>query len=334
MKNQSKLTYTQIAREAGVSEATVSRVLNGDVRVDPERARRVHETVAKLGYKKNRAASALATGRTGLIAVIIDDDLSIFADPFWATVTSGVSRVLMENNMQTLLLVGASNNSDGNFSNYLDSSAVDGAIFFQVHDEEIVFQLAQEGLPVVMAGTPDIYLQFLHADTDNVGGAKQATQHLIDCGRKNIATITGEVAASAGAQRLAGFLQVHMNLGREVPPSMIAHGDYTHDSGFAAMNQLLDKNENVDAVFAANDLMAIGAMAAIQDRGLSVPGDIALVGFDDTIVAQTHRPQLTTIRQDIVGLGAAAAELMIAQLNGEEPKPRLLETSLVIRETT
>jgi DNA-binding LacI/PurR family transcriptional regulator len=127
MKTQNKLTYTQIAREAGVSEATVSRVLNGDVRVDPERARRVHETVAKLGYKKNRAASALATGRTGLIAVIIDDDLSIFADPFWATVTSGVSRVLMENNMQTLLLVGASNHSDGNFSNYLDSGAVDGA---------------------------------------------------------------------------------------------------------------------------------------------------------------------------------------------------------------
>ncbi|MCX6404253.1 MAG: substrate-binding domain-containing protein, partial [Actinobacteria bacterium] len=93
-------------------------------------------------------------------------------------------------------------------------------------------------------------------------------------------------------------------------------------------------NEKVDAVFAANDLMAIGAMAAIQDRGLTVPGDIALVGFDDTIVAQTSRPQLTTVRQDIVGLGAAAAELMIAQLNGEEPKPRLLETSLVIRETT
>lgn len=334
MKTQNKLTYTQIAREAGVSEATVSRVLNGDIRVDPERAKRVQEVVAKLGYKKNRAASALATGRTGLIAVIIDDDLSIFADPFWATVTSGVSRVLAENNMQTLLLVGSSSKKDGVRPSYLDSGTVDGAIFFQVHDEEIVFQLAQEGLPVVMAGTPDIYLQFLHADTDNVGGAKQATQHLIDRGKKQIATITGDVEASAGAQRLAGFLQVHMNLGREVPASMIAHGDYTHDSGFHAMNELLDRNENIDAVFAANDLMAIGAMAAIHDRGLTVPGDIALVGFDDSIVAQTSRPQLTTIRQDIVGLGAAAAELMIEQLSGEDPKPRLLETSLVVRETT
>lgn len=334
MKTSNKLTYTQIAREAGVSEATVSRVLNGDVRVDPDRAKRVQEVVAKLGYKKNRAASALATGRTGLIAVIIDDDLSIFADPFWATVTSGVSRILAENNMQTLLLVGSSSKKDGQRPNYLDSGTVDGAIFFQVHDEEIVFQLAQEGLPVVMAGTPDIYLHFLHADTDNVGGAKQATQHLIDRGHNHIATITGDVEASAGAQRLAGFLQVHMNLGREVSASMIAHGDYTHDSGFIAMNQLLDRNERIDAVFAANDLMAIGAMAAIHDRGLTVPGDIALVGFDDSIVAQTARPQLTTIRQDIVGLGAAAAELMIEQLNGEDPKPRLLETSLIVRETT
>ena len=334
MKNPNKLTYTQIAREAGVSEATVSRVLNGDTRVNPERAARVHETVAKLGYKKNRAASALASGRTGLVAVVIDDDLSVFADPFWAIVTSGVSRVLMEHNVQTQLLVGINTQAQERVSSFLDPAAVDGAIFFQVHDENLIYQLEQDGLPVVMAGTPDIHLHFLHADTDNVGGAKLATQHLIDRGRVNIATITGEIDASAGAQRLNGFLSVHENLGRVVPKSMIAHGDYTHDSGFAAMKKLLDNNEKIDGVFAANDLMAVGAMAAINDRGLRVPSDIAVVGFDDSIVAQTCRPQLTTVRQDIAGLGAAAAELMVAQLQGEQPKPKLLETSLVIRETT
>ena len=334
MKTQSKLTYTQIAREAGVSEATVSRVLNGDDRVDPDRARRVRETVAKLGYKKNPAASALASGRTNLIAVVIDDDLSVFADPFWPLVTSGITRVVADNNMQTLLLVGSSGTPRGTLSSYLHGGGVDGAIFFQVYNEELIYELHRDGLPIVMAGTPDRHLEFLHADTDNVGGAKQATQHLIDRGHINIATITGDVKASAGAQRLSGFMQVHRNLGRDVNPSLIAHGDYTHDSGLVAMNKLLDSNEKIDAVFAANDLMALGAMSAIKDRGLHIPQDIAIVGFDDSIVSQTSRPLLTTIRQDIAGLGEAAAELMIAQLAGVNPKPRLLQTELVVRETT
>lgn len=334
MKSQSKLTYTQIAREAGVSEATVSRVLNGDERVNPERARRVRETVAKLGYKKNPAASALATGRTGLVAVVIDDDLSVFSDPFWALVTSGITRVIAHNNMQTLLLVGSSGTPRGTVSSYLHGGGVDGAIFFQVHDEEVIHELHRDGLPVVMAGTPDRHLEFLHADTDNVGGAKQATQHLIDRGHVNIATITGDVKASAGAQRLSGFMQVHENAGREVSPTLIAHGDYTHDSGVAAMTQLFEKNEKIDAIFAANDLMALGAMSVIKDRGLRIPEDISIVGFDDTLVSQTSRPPLTTIRQDIAGLGEAAAELMIAQLAGTNPKPRLLPTELVVRETT
>ena len=334
MKTKSKLTYTQIAREAGVSEATVSRVLNGDERVNPERAQRVRETVAKLGYKKNPAASALATGKTGLVAIVIDDDLSVFADPFWALVTSGITRVIAQNNMQTLLLVGSSGTPRGTVSSYLHGGGVDGAIFFQVHDEKVIHELHRDGLPIVMAGTPDRHLEFLHADTDNVGGAKQATQHLIDRGHKHIATITGDVKASAGAQRLAGFMQVHENSGREVQPSLIAHGNYTHDSGVAAMHQLLDSNQKVDAVFAANDLMALGAMSVIKDRGLRIPEDISIVGFDDTLVSQTSRPALTTIRQDITGLGEATAELMIAQLAGANPKPRLLPTELVVRETT
>ena len=334
MKTQSKLTYTQIAREAGVSEATVSRVLNGDERVSPERAQRVRETVAKLGYKKNPAASALATGRTGLVAIVIDDDLSIFADPFWSLVTTGITRVIADNNMQTLLLVGSSGTPRGTVSSYLHAGGVDGAIFFQVHDEKVIHELHRDGLPIVMAGTPDVHLEFLHADTDNVGGAKQATQHLIDRGHKRIATITGDVRASAGAQRLDGFMQVHETNGREVNPALIAHGDYTHDSGVAGMKKIFESNEQVDAVFAANDLMALGAMAVIKDKGLRIPEDIAIVGFDDSIVSQTSRPLLTTIRQDISGLGEATAELMIAQLAGTKPKSRLLATELIVRETT
>jgi DNA-binding LacI/PurR family transcriptional regulator len=134
-KSAPRATYAEIAKTAGVSEATVSRVLNGDENVHPDRSKAVNAAVKKLGYKKHRAASALASGRTGLIAVVIDDDLSIFADPFWATVTSGISRVLMENELQTLLMVTPLESVDGPVAHYLMGGEVDGAIFFQLHKD-------------------------------------------------------------------------------------------------------------------------------------------------------------------------------------------------------
>ena len=145
MNPQSKKTYAEIAQLAGVSEATVSRVLNGDERVQSERAQRVHDAVTKLGYKKNRAASALASGRTGLIAIVIDDDLTLFTDPFWATVSSGISRVLMQNDLQTLLMVTSVSSVEGPVAHYLQGGEVDGAIFFQVHNDVLVRRLQKQG---------------------------------------------------------------------------------------------------------------------------------------------------------------------------------------------
>ena len=324
-------TYSVIALAAGVSEATVSRVLNGDESVHPDRAKRVHEAVDKLGYRKNRVASALASGRSGLIAVVIDDDISVFSDPFWGTVTSGVSRVLSENGLHTVLMVSPVGSVDGGVANYLKSGEVDGAIFFVLHSDALVNNLKKTGLPMVIAGTPHSSLDIPFVDTDNFGGAYAATKHLINRGCKKIACITGDIGTTAAKQRLDGYLQAFRETGGVPAKGLICEGDYSLQSGMDHARKLLETHPDVDGIFASNDLMAAGAVTVLQDMGRMVPEHVKVVGFDDALIAQTTRPALTTIRQDVVALGEAAGSLMIAQLNGEDVKPIITPTELIIR---
>jgi len=324
-------TYSVIAEAAGVSEATVSRVLNGDESVHPDRAKRVHEVVDKLGYRKNRVASALASGRSGLIAVVIDDDLSVFSDPFWGTVTSGVSRILSENGLHTVLMVSPVGSVDGGVAHYLKSGEVDGAIFFVLHSDALVNNLKKTGLPMVITGTPHSSLDIPFVDTDNFGGAYTATKHLITSGCKKIACITGDIGTTAAKQRLDGYLQAFRETGGIPAKGLICEGDYSLESGMQHARELLETHPDVDGIFASNDLMAAGAVTVLQDMGRMVPEQVKVVGFDDALIAQTTRPALTTIRQDVVALGEAAGSLMIAQLNGEDVKPIITSTELIIR---
>lgn len=333
MRVKQRPTYSAIAKAAGVSEATVSRVLNGDDRVAPERAAAVLKSVDELGYRKHRAATALASGRTGLIAVVIDDDLSIFADPFWSNVTSGISRVLMEDHLQTVLMVSQGNVLDGPVAHALESNEFDGAIFFQLHKDALVRKLAKAGLPIVITGSPHTDADLTFVDTDNFGGGHVATKHLMQRGCKKVAIITGDIETTAGHQRLDGYNQVYRELGRVPSKALVRHGDYSYESGYEQMKLLLADHSDVDGVFACNDLMALGAIAAAEELGRSVPHDVAVIGFDDSIMGRTSRPQLTSVRQDVQALGAAAAELMIAQLNGEAAESRIMPIELVIRES-
>jgi DNA-binding LacI/PurR family transcriptional regulator len=324
-------TYTVIAKAAGVSEATVSRVLNGDESVHPDRAKRVLEAVEKLGYRKNRVASALASGRSGLIAVVIDDDLSVFSDPFWGTVTSGVSRVLSENGIHTVLMVSPVGSVDGGVAHYLKSGEVDGAIFFVLHSDALVNNLKKTGLPMVITGTPHSSLDIPFVDTDNFGGAYAGTKHLINQGCQKVAIITGDIGTTAAKQRLDGYLQAFRETGKVPAKGLICEGDYSLGSGMEHTMNLLEKHPDVDGIFASNDLMAAGAVTVLQDMGKKVPEDVKVVGFDDALIAQTTRPALTTVRQDVVALGEAAGTLMIAQLNGEDVQPIITTTELIIR---
>lgn len=328
-----RITYSDIAIEAGVSKATVSRVLNDDANVDEHRRQRVLETVERMGYKRHRAASALASGKTGMIAIVIDDDLSVLSDPFYATVASGISKVLMSNDLQPLLLVAEMNSVDGPVAHYLQGGEVDGAIFFQLHESTLVRKLAKIGLPLVIVGTPHSNNDFAYVDCDNFGGGLLAARHFFSQGRKVIGTITGDVVATAGKQRLDGFLQGYREHGKVTNKKLIAQGDYSLESGRMAMRHLLQDNPDLDAVFAANDLMALGAAAVAQDAGKRVPEDIAVIGFDDSLVAQTARPALSSIKQDVVKLGETAAELLIAKLKGDSPESVILPVELVSRDS-
>jgi len=333
-KSVTRSTYNEIAEMAQVSKATVSRVFNGDPRVHPDRVSAVMKAAQKVGYRPNRAAIALSTGRTGLIAVVIDDDITALSDPFWGMVTSGVSRVLMEHDMQTLLLVTKLDDEDGPVSHYLDKNEVDGAIFAQVHKDTLVRKLVNKGLPIVVIGTPSSEAPDVHfVDTNNVAGSFLGTNHLFKIGCKNIATITGDIEASAGQHRLRGYEQAHKENGAKINRNLIAHGNWSYDSAKILMIRLLASNPEIDGVFAASDVMALAAINAIEERGKRVPDDIAVVGFDDTLIAQTSRPSITTVKQDIAGLGAAAAETILELIRGGQPASKILSTELIIRES-
>ena len=327
-------TYAEIAERAGVSKATVSRVLNGDDRVHPERAASVMLAAEKLGYRPNRAARALSTGRTGLVAVVIDDQPTALSDPFWGVVLAGISRVFMANDLHSLLMVTPLDSPDGAVAHYLEGGEVDGAIFLQVHKDAVTNKASAQGLPVVLIGRPiEEGSTIPYVDTDNIGGGLQATNYLFERGCKNVATLTGDLDASAGLDRLNGYKLAHEQAGLDVNPDLIARANWSFESAKIMTLRLLAKNPEIDGIFAANDIMAIAAISAIQERGRRVPDDIAVVGFDDSLLAQTHRPAITTVRQDILGLGAAAAETMIALLQDKTPKIEMLTTEIMIRES-
>lgn len=328
---KTKVTYSEISRVSGVSEATVSRVLNGDPRVHPDRAQKVRRAVEELGYTKNRSAAALASGRTGLIAIVVEDDLSIFSDPFWATVSPSISRVLMENEMQTLLMVTEASKVTGPLSRYLESGEVDGAIFFQLHKDNLVKNLAKQGLPVVVVGAPHKESNLPYVDVDQRGGGRKATHQLFISGCQRIATITGDIGTTSGHLRLDGFYDAYAEFGVTANKAYVQYGDFSIESGAIAMKKLLNLKNPPDGVFCGNDLMAIGAIATLEAHGLSCPENVKIVGFDDSLIARTSKPTLTSIRQDISGLGESAAQLMLQLLQGEKVSPVILPTEIVRR---
>jgi DNA-binding LacI/PurR family transcriptional regulator len=194
-----------------------------------------------------------------------------------------------------------------------------------------VNKLKKQGLPLVITGTPHSSTDVAFVDTDNFGGAYAATKHLISQGCKKVAIITGDIGTTAAKQRLDGYLQVYRETGHVPAKGLICEGDYSFESGKALAEKLLTTHPDVDGIFACNDMMAMGAITLLQDKGISVPEQVKVIGFDDSMIAQTSRPALSSIRQDVIALGEAAGSLMIAQLNGEDFEPIILPTELVIR---
>lgn len=334
-----RATIDEVAAAAGVGRSTVSRVLNGSPAVSPEARAAVEQAIVDLNYAPSRAARSLALKHAHALALIVPEDLErFFGDPFFAEVMTGITRRLQESDYVLNLMV-ASGPADGaaarKVSSFVRNGGVDGAFVISHHTGDTFLEQIAKAIPVVFGGRPDPLgadASVYFVDADNEEGAYRATQHLIDTGRTRIATITGPQNMTAAQERLDGFRRALAGAGLE--PAAIVVGDYSAASGADAARELLASGASFDAIFIANDLMAIAAMRVLQAAGLSVPGDVAIVGFDDAAVAAQAEPALTTVRQPLRSQGEAMADVMLRALAGEHPPAEtILPTSLIVRET-
>ncbi|MFJ7070990.1 LacI family DNA-binding transcriptional regulator [Streptomyces sp. NPDC101115] len=313
----SRPTLEAVAARAGVSRATVSRVVNGGAGVRQALVDKVREAVEELGYVPNHAARSLVTRRHGAVAVIIaEPEFRIFSDPFFEQQVRGISRELTAHDTQLVLLWVEGPGDHGRIARYLDGGHVDGALAFSLHsDDRLPALIARSRVPAVFGGRPAVGSNpaVPYVDCDNRGGAREAVRHLVDLGRHRIAHLAGPRDQTSALDRIAGYHDVLV----DADPELLCQGDFTRESGARAMAGLLDRRPDVDAVFAANDLMAAGALQVLRQRGIRVPEDIAVVGFDDmdSVVRDTD-PALTTVRQDIEGMGRLMVRLLMRVLDG------------------
>lgn len=326
-------TLGEVASLAGVSIATASRVLNNSAPVSMHARQLVREAVVRLGYVRQRAAPAVPRGRVrSAAAVVCANHNRFFADATFAQIISAATEALAARDIP-LMVVVAPDDRTTSVERYLQAGHVDGVLLIGTNGQHpLAVSLPAAGMPVTLVGRPMCATRASYVDSDNRGGARAATEHLISRGRRTIVTIAGRQDMAVGVDRLAGYRDALEAAGL---PSAVAYGDFTHPSGVHAMWRLLDQRPALDAVFVASDIMAAGALHALRRSGRRVPDDVAVVGFDDLPLAQHTQPSLTTVRQSLDRIGATAARRLMADLDGsEEPLESILPTTLITRNST
>lgn len=330
-------TLESVAAKAGVSRATAGRVLSGSTTVSEAARAAVRDAALALGYVTNHAARSLVTRRSDSVAFVVsEDEETFFADPFFATVLRGVHRAVAARNRQLMFIIAGTEHDRTKLEQFAAGGHIDGVMVGSFHGPDpLPARMRHFGLPIAQCGRPHVPdPQLAYVDSDNLGGARQATRHLLDR-RELVVNIAGPADMTASQDRLAGF---HLELGDRAGATAgdrVVHGDFSVDGGRAAMNVLLDRFPRLDGVFAANDLMAVGAVQALEARGRKVPDDVAVVGFDDVPLARSARPPLTTVHQPLEAMGATMANLLLDMLEGAGgPGPVLVPTELRVREST
>lgn len=328
-------TLAHVAATAGVSPATVSRVLTGSAPVSPAVQGRVQAAIEQLGYVRRRAPHrASGPSHAGAIALVVCKASSrFFNEPFFAQLVAGVERQLSGSGRPLLVLSGAPGALDST-SRYVAGGNVAGVLLVGAGSRHpFTATLPAAGIPVRCVGQPSATCRTPFVDVDNQGGARLAARRLLLAGRRQPATIAGPRRLAAARDRLRGFTTALAEAGGEAPT---AFGDFSVASGAQGMSWLLHHAPRTDAVFVACDAMAVGALRALRDAGRRVPDDVAVIGFDDAPVAVQTRPRLTTVRQPIEELGARATRLLVATLNGSGHGSLgnpVLPTALVVRDS-
>ena len=335
MVTRERPTLEAVARRAGVSRATVSRVVNGSTSVAAAIREAVNRAVDELGYVPNQAARSLVTQRTESIALILPETANrVFSDDlFFPAIIRGVGAELEAADKQLVLMMAGSSASHHRVERYAVAGHVDGVMFASMHGADpLPGRLVRLGIPVICSGRPIGASEVPYVDVDHFGGVAAAVRHLVAGGRRRIATIAGPQDMVAGIDRLAGY---EATLEQAGLARHVAVGDFTRESGIAAMRDLLIQDPALDAVFVASDMMAHGAMLALRDTGRRVPTDVAVIGFDDFEISRYSDPPLTTVRQPIGDMGRTMARQLLALINGESDQTPsvVLPTELVVRES-
>lgn len=357
-------TLEDVARAAGVSRATVSRVVNGVRNVDPAIQESVRQAVAATGYTPNRAARSLVTRRVDAVALVVSgaaDDAAmedpeppvtaresggeedgaeeadggsvsftgrVSADPFFGRVVAGVVNHLRPRGMYPMLMFAGTARARDEVVSYIRQGNTDGALVVSAHAEDpLPSLLTDAGLSAVLYGRPNRPVGISYVDLAQREGARLAAERLLERGCRRLVTITGPLEAPVGQERLAGFRETLARHGHPHVPAV--EGRFTQESGELAMTRLLAEHPDLDGVFAANDLMAVGACHVLREHGRRVPEDVAVIGFDDNSVAASCRPPLTTVRQPVEDMAAEMVRLLLDRL----ARPGLPVTSVIYEPT-
>lgn len=335
-------TLEEVAARAGVGRGTASRVINGSPRVSAQTREAVEAAVAELGYVPNRAARALAGNRTDAIALVVpESETRFFAEPYFSDIVRGVGAALADTEMQLLLTLAGSDRERRRLAQYLTAHRVDGVLLVSVHaDDPLPDLLEQLGMPSVISGRRHAAETLPSVDSDNFEGARAAVDHFISRGRSAIATITGRLDVYGAQRRLDGYRKAVAAAGLDPDERLIALADFSEEGGAHAMRELLARRPDVDAVFAASDVMAAGARQVLRESGRRIPDDVALIGFDDSAVARHMDPPLTSVRQPIEEMGRTMTRVLLREIANRaegrtEERPRIvLPTELVVRESS
>jgi len=337
-------TLEAVAAVAGVSRATVSRVINGVPTVDPAIVEVVEKAIDETGYVPNLAARTLVTRRTGSVALVVSEPTEhgssspflerLFTDPYIGRVTAGAQQVLRPRDIH-LAILPADPPAHDQVVRYVRQGHVDGVLLVTSSaGDPLPARFAALATPVVLSthiDGADEAAGVSWVDLDQAAGGRLAAERLVSTGRTRLATVAGPTDVPFARARLDGFLAAVREAGLAEP--LVVEGDFTRASGETAASELLAARPDVDGVFAASDLMADGASTALQAAGRRVPEDVALVGFDDSTVAPQSHPPLTTVRQPVEEMAAEMARLLLAVIDDPATEPRsvVFDPSLVVR---
>lgn len=328
----SDLTLEKIAELAGVSRSTVSRVVNNHPNVRDDVRSRVQRIIQETGYMPNIAARALRSKQSNIIGLVIPESAhTLFTDPYFPHLTQGVAQACNKHDKTLALFIEA--DTKILYPKIANTGRLDGVLLQAGKiNNPLIEMLCEAKMPFLVLGRPSIS-QVSYIDVDNVAGAYMAVTHLIRLGYQRIATITGALDTTAGLDRVQGYKKAIQERGLAFDKDLVVEADFTETGGYYAAQKLIHKRP--DGIFIASDIMARGAIKALNDAGLLVPGDIAVVGYDDLPPARSTSPLLTTVRQPVDAFGAKAVDILldIIEFGTNPPRQIKLDVELVIRES-